>query len=826
MAPTSKKTSAGKPDGRLLSWLVLTAMVSLPAALFSAATEPSVGLLGALFLTSIVLELSVPRLPQVGFAGGGAVGYVAAATLPQIGPGWAMFMALVALGVRSLTRGHSEPRWRALEGLVDYASFSLGCLSALILKALWPAAPHWLVPLVVLEIYLPAQLKLAQKLVLAVPAEERPRWRKFRASVTPLVIASAFLGVATAYLGLGNPWPMLWAVPVVVALSSQTQVTIDDVERLDREQLAAELKSARETSERQQVQGRHLRKELITRLDEYLVLEELSSSLAGTTQIKECAEVVVEKLSQMVGCQSLVVFRAEEDGCFPVAFLSPFHEELAEARLLRVLEPLVEKAWKTSSNQQQSQDPRGERIFKGENVGRAFLIERFGVLYAGRRNGAFPDDQLRLLSVGAHQTALAMRSVAHLEEQNRSLELLKQANQRLEEWGRGLAQLVESAHHTSGSLDPDKLLDTLPSELSKLASYEALVILVAGPPERQLQVKRVLPETEFDELGVSELVEAVTEAERPLLFEDLESSRFQGIRPHHRSLLAVPLAAEGDQVGLLLLSHSEVGAFTQEHQDLVSLLAYQAGAALEAAWTHQVLQESKAQLFQSSKMAAVGQLAAGVAHELNTPLGSTIIAIEAADAFMEMKPEAAHAKLEVALRESLRARDIIHKMLYYARDARYGERSVNLTRVVEDTVALTRHQFSMDQIELNTDLASVPTVSCNENELQQVVQNLLINARDAVKLRPDEERRIELVTRAGDDTVELTVSDNGPGIREENLERVFDPFFTTKAVGHGTGLGLSVSRQIVENFGGRLWLESTSEKGTTFKLALKAHAEG
>ncbi len=824
METSPEKAVGSRPRGTLVGWLAITALVSVPVALVSAQTEPSVGLLGALLVIAIALELSVPQLPQIGFAGGAAVCYVAAATLPQVGPGWAMFVALVALGLRTLSRGHPLPGWRAVEGLVDYVALCLGCLAALLVMALWADMPGWLLPLLVLEFYLPAQLKLAQKQVEAVAVEERPRWRKFRASVTPLVIASAFLGVAAAYLGLETPWQMLWALPVVLALSSQTQVAVDDVERLERHQLVAELKSAQQLSERQQAQGRQLHQELVTRLDEYLALEELSSALAGTTEVKECAEVVIEKLSQMVSCQSLAVFRAEQDGCFPVAFRSRFHQQLAEARLLGLHEPIVEKAWKTGLYQSQAQEPVGERLFKGEEVAGAHLIEGFGVLYAGRQE-PFPDDQRRLLSVAAHQTALAMRSVAHLEEQNRSLALLTSANRQLEDWGRGLAQLVESAHLTGGSLNPEKLLDMLPAELAKLAPYEALVIMVASPPERQLRVERVHPEGSVEDQGIGDVVDAVLDSGRPLLFEDLGSSRFRAPNPEHQSLLAVPLVAEGASVGLLLLSHSKPSAFAQEHQDLVSLLAYQAGAALEAAWAHQVLQESKAQLFQSSKMAAVGQLAAGVAHELNTPLGSTIIAIEAAAAFMELKPEAAQAKLEVALRESLRARDIIHKMLYYARDARYGERSVNLTRVVEDTVALTRHQFSMDQIELVTELAEVPTVNCNENELQQVVQNLLINARDAVKQGEAQERRIEITTTSDDKSVQLTVSDNGPGIKAEDQDRVFEPFFTTKPVGQGTGLGLSVSRQIVENFGGRLWLESTSERGTTFKLSLPAPKE-
>ena len=237
-------------------------------------------------------------------------------------------------------------------------------------------------------------------------------------------------------------------------------------------------------------------------------------------------------------------------------------------------------------------------------------------------------------------------------------------------------------------------------------------------------------------------------------------------------------------------------------------------------------EESQARVAHSSKMAAVGQLAAGVAHELNSPLGAVMMQLDAAQLNLERERyEKAADKMRSAARAAGTAKEIISKLLFYSRDGGGGERDVNLNEVVDDTLALLDPQLCYDNLELKVSLGDVPGVLANPNELQQVVTNLLLNARDAV-LEPDAGGKVvEVRTYVHDGEVCLEVRDGGPGIAEQVLDQIFQPFFTTKPVGRGTGLGLSVSSKIVEQHGGRLTARNGSEGGACFVMALPVHGK-
>ena len=142
-----------------------------------------------------------------------------------------------------------------------------------------------------------------------------------------------------------------------------------------------------------------------------------------------------------------------------------------------------------------------------------------------------------------------------------------------------------------------------------------------------------------------------------------------------------------------------------------------------------------------------------------------------------------------------------------------------------DALELLGHQLRLDNVEVEAELDEVPSIMANHNELQQVVINLLTNARDAVLSRSPDRPLIEARSYCTDDTVALSVKDNGTGMDEKTSERVFEPFFTTKDVGKGTGLGLSVTKEIVDRNGGRIEVETTPGMGTTITLKFKKPSE-
>jgi two-component system NtrC family sensor kinase len=224
------------------------------------------------------------------------------------------------------------------------------------------------------------------------------------------------------------------------------------------------------------------------------------------------------------------------------------------------------------------------------------------------------------------------------------------------------------------------------------------------------------------------------------------------------------------------------------------------------------------QLQQREKLSSIGLLAAGVAHEVNTPLTGVSSYTQM---LMGMLPETdpKHALLQKVRRQADRASDIVNNLLNFSRTGgatEFTELSIN--RVMDDTLQLLETQLRRNQIEIVRAYdPNLPLAYGNAVKLQQVFTNLILNARDAIP----EGGRITLFTAATDDeTIVIEIADTGMGIAPENVAKIYDPFYTTKGVGRGTGLGLAVSYGIVQEHSGHIAVESTPGKGTTFRITL------
>ncbi len=297
-----------------------------------------------------------------------------------------------------------------------------------------------------------------------------------------------------------------------------------------------------------------------------------------------------------------------------------------------------------------------------------------------------------------------------------------------------------------------------------------------------------------------------------------------------RSILCVPLQTKGQTIGAIEAMNKESGPFDEEDLKLLTSLAAPAATAIENAKLYEALrqgmrrlEETQAQLVQSAKLAAVGELAAGVAHEINNPLtsimGFTRLLLE------DLSPDhAMRADLETVDREAARARQIVRGLLDFARAGDPVLAPVDLNALVEEAVMLVCTRSVLARISLEKDLSPLPPMMLDTNQIKQVLVNLLNNAVQAMPGGG----RLSVFTRLTEREVDevscqmaaIYVSDTGLGIVPENLGRVFDPFFTTKEVGQGTGLGLSVSYSIVEKHNGRIEVESAPEEGSTFIVLL------
>jgi signal transduction histidine kinase len=224
------------------------------------------------------------------------------------------------------------------------------------------------------------------------------------------------------------------------------------------------------------------------------------------------------------------------------------------------------------------------------------------------------------------------------------------------------------------------------------------------------------------------------------------------------------------------------------------------------------------QLQHSEKMASIGLLAAGVAHEVNTPLTGISSYTQMLRAQVDPRDPRADL-LEKIEKQTFRAAKIIHNLLNFSRSGSSEMERLDVNKAVLDVLSLVEHQLEASRIRVRRELAEdLPPIRGNENRIQQVFFNLVLNARDAMP----KGGWLTLVTRADDDAVIVEVKDTGDGIRREDIRRIYDPFFTTKGIGRGTGLGLSVSYGILQEHGGAIFVDSVPGKGTTFQVALPA----
>ena len=242
------------------------------------------------------------------------------------------------------------------------------------------------------------------------------------------------------------------------------------------------------------------------------------------------------------------------------------------------------------------------------------------------------------------------------------------------------------------------------------------------------------------------------------------------------------------------------------------------------------LKATQAQLLQAEKLSAIGQLVAGVAHELNNPLTSVIGYAqllqqelhETGGGDTPRVPELARDLKRIA-EESERAARIVRNLLAFARRQSAARVEEDIADVMNRVLSLRAYELRLNAIELETDFESgLPRVLGDGGQLQQALLNLLLNAEQAMRTRSVRRIRVEARFVADAGAVEVCIADSGHGIPDENLRRIFDPFFTTREVGEGTGLGLSICYGIVRDHGGQISVESRVGTGTTFKVLLPA----
>jgi signal transduction histidine kinase len=274
---------------------------------------------------------------------------------------------------------------------------------------------------------------------------------------------------------------------------------------------------------------------------------------------------------------------------------------------------------------------------------------------------------------------------------------------------------------------------------------------------------------------------------------------------------------------------------------------------IELANRKRELERLQAQLVHTEKMASLGQLSAGIAHELNNPAGfvygnmdllqdyvselsklfdtydKLVLPEEAASLVASVKTQISYEKLISDLNSIIsdcregarRICDVVKNLRLFSRLDEAELKSIDIHSGIDSTVRLLSSYYGTGRILLRRDYSALPPVDCYAGQLNQVWMNLLINAAQAV----DDQGEVTISTKLDGQSVTIMITDNGSGIPEDELTRIFDPFFTTKPVGEGTGLGLSISYGIIVRHGGTIAVVSEVGKGTTFTVRIPVHTE-
>ncbi|HTY59145.1 MAG TPA: ATP-binding protein [Bacteroidota bacterium] len=390
-----------------------------------------------------------------------------------------------------------------------------------------------------------------------------------------------------------------------------------------------------------------------------------------------------------------------------------------------------------------------------------------------------------------------------------------------------LVAMQRMSNTVSTSAEPDQIVSALMDLTRQVipvidsdiflfdTKTEALVSLAGRPSDR------LRHEAEHQlEAGI---VDWVIAEKKTVVIPDLEHMVSNASA---RNFVIVPLILRSEGIGIYII-HTEKAQQEFSNQDiqLLSVLANQAAVGVEHWRTlrqlvlaNEEIKSSHAQMVQAAKLAAIGELAAGIAHEIKNPLSILLLHLDLAQAGRPLPNW-----MEMFSAQVKRLSDITLRLMNFARSASEDVtlEPLAISRVIEDAVAIVRHEFRGQQIEI--DLAcdeGLQPVKGNANYLQQVFLNLLINARDAMASGG----RITIAAAAAGPAVRITFGDTGPGIPPEIREKVFKPFFTTKGE-KGTGLGLAICSKIIAQHGGTISVRSETGVGTTFTITIPAWKE-
>jgi len=417
---------------------------------------------------------------------------------------------------------------------------------------------------------------------------------------------------------------------------------------------------------------------------------------------------------------------------------------------------------------------------------------------------------------------------------------VRRTEQALRRRNRELAALIEINRMVTSSLDLEEVLEATMRGIREILHVEAGALVLLDEESGELTYRKSLgPEqwrpTQSVRPGEG-LVGHVIASGEPKLVNDVErdpyfsggpAEEMAGVVPE--AILCAPLRIRDRTIGAIELVNKLDSSFSEQDLDLLIAMAASVAVAVDNANLYAELadfaeevERSQAKLVQAEKMAAIGRLAASLAHEVNNPLQAIHNSLHLA-LHEGLGEERQKEYLRMAQGEVERLINIVQRMLDFYRPSQGGVEPADVNQIVQRVLPLIQkrleHGGIVVQTELGEDLPTVPIVS---DQISQVILNLLINAVEAMSTRGNLWLKTEL-SDDGDDVL-VRVRDSGPGMSAEQVNQLFEPFYTTKP--GGTGLGMAISYGIIERHGGAIDVSSEPGQGTTFVVALPVNRVG
>jgi signal transduction histidine kinase len=582
--------------------------------------------------------------------------------------------------------------------------------------------------------------------------------------------------------------------------------------------------------------------ELAGHLRRFATLNDFALTVSSGRSLDQIARRMFALLSRAFGTELIVLYLLSSDNRLLNEYrtsegnMMSTVQSAEEHRILPVLSS--HQKVRLSEIEASVQLPLYDKVASGLYVPLRFRGQTIGVLCVeSLRSDAFDlYDENLIVVIASHLASLADYTRLREEAEGRA---------------RNLGLIHEVVQQVIGLTDPSEVAEITSDLLARYFAYELCSVFIAdekgdlniagfGGTSPQV-VKRAMKSFEYPLSGG--ITGHVFETGESLVVNDvLQDNRYRSIKGWQAGSEMCVAIRDGEKIlGIIDVESSSRNAFT--HNDFMALesLAGILASVITSADQYQRLQITISQLratqvelrarmeaqrsaenrlVQAAKLAAVGEMAAGIAHELNNPLTSVTGFAELA--LDDTPPDSETRKdLEIVMREAARARDVVRRLLDFARQSESTRARASLNDVVEDVVALSRHLIHTNGVKLKLELEeNLPWILVDVNQMKQVLLNLIHNALQAMPTGGELTISTESVLRGGRDWIRVSVHDTGIGIPRPDQARIFEPFYTTKGDQGGTGLGLSVTYGIVTDHAGQIDVESKPGAGSKFSVWL------